>query len=92
MLYVVLGILAVLAALFIGGLILAFVFFIWSASSFVGLFVFPPLMVCLLTTGGKLSECSLGYIETDGTSWPYDLIFKPLITFIDSQSHKFTTF
>ena len=91
-LYVVLGILGVLLLIFVGALIFAVVFFIWSASSFVGLLIFPPLFICLLTTGGRLTECSLGYIEADGTSWPYDYIFKPLFQLYESQSHKFTNF
>ena len=86
------GILAVMLTLFVGAVIIGMLMIAWTGSSFVGLFLFPPLVVCLIVTGGKMSECSLGYVETDGTSWPYDTIFLPLIMFFDSQSHKFTTF
>ena len=83
-LYVFLGILGFFLILFLGGLLLGLLAMIWSGTSFVGLLLFPPMAVCLITTGGRLSECTLGYIETDGTSWPYDFIVKPLSQFIES--------
>ena len=77
-LYVFLGIIGFFLLLFIGGLLLMLIVFLYTGSSFLGLFIFPPMAICLITTGGRLSECTLGYIETDGTSWVYDTIFKPI--------------
>ena len=76
--YIVLGIIAFFLALMFGWLVVMFLALAYTGSSFLGLLLFPPLMICLMSTGGRLSECTLGYIETDGSSWAYDTIFKPI--------------